>query len=1184
MQNQPLLKSIDTLLLSHSLPVLNDVQLVVLAGTLAGESYPTLADRSTYTVEYLREVGARLWQLFAQALGEPVNKKNIRSVLQRYQQSLAVVALERQYFWGESIDVSIFYGRTTELKTLTKWITKDRCRLIEILAMGGVGKTAVAVKVAQQVSTEFDFVVWRSLRNAPPLADILAETIALLSRQQEIELAIDPNTHLTRLIHYLEQHRCLLIFDNVESILQSGSRKYLAGYEGYSELFRRVAECTHQSCILLTSREQIAEVANSSGHNLPVRTLSLGGLEIAAGMAILDDKGLPLTIENGQKLVDLYAGNPLALKIISTSIVEVFDGQIADFFDQGTAVFNGIRLLLERQFERLSSIEQQVMFWLAIEREWVSVGDLQIDLLPAVSTAQLLEALEYLQGRSLIEVKGGRFTQQPVVMEYAIEKLLMAVRSEICNQTPKLFLTYALMKAQSKDYIRDSQIRVIVQPLLMMLASDLGGDGSIVRILQQIISQFVPGSFAAGSYGAGNCLNLLCQLPADLTGLDLSGLSIRQADLRDVPLHQVNLAKANLDSSVFAESISDIYLVAVSPNDRIIVSGSSNGTISTWQLENGQNLLNIYAHNSFVVGLAFAPDSKRLISSSFDRYIKVWDLETGKCLQSWQSSAPIYRIALSHDGKILASGSECGSIFIWELTTGKLLSKLTGHNSVVMNVAFQPEGQLLASGSFDGTIKLWDLTTDKCIDTFTGHTQPIFSVAFNALGTQLVSSGFDTSIKVWDIQSGSCLQTMQAHSRVVVTALFSPNGAQIISGSQDLTIRIWEQADTDDWHCSKILQGHQNNLWSIALDSTGKTLVSSDISGVLKFWDMESGQCWKTLRSIPKAVRALAFHPQSNILASSSENLQICCWDLDTDRCLSSTIAHEMAVWQIAYPTRGDLLASCGMDGAVKLWDIANDFRLKAYPQTLQTSPVFILTVAFHPRAEILASGGPEIGICFWNYRLGKLLRQFDNSQLGDIKVVDLAFHPTGQWIASACHEPDIQVWDVETGQCYRTLQGHTSQNWTVTFHPQGDLLASGSEDNSIRIWQIHIGECLYVLSGHTACITGTAFSPDGAYLASSSKDATVRIWDVATGACVRTLTGHTDLVNFVVYHPDPQRRLLASCSHDETIRLWDTETWECLKVLRPQQVYEDMNITGATGLSSAQLATLKTLGAITQK
>jgi hypothetical protein len=123
---------------SHSLAGLNDVQMTVLASTLGGESYPAIADRSTYTVEYLREVESRLWQLIALALGEPVNKKNIRSVLQRYQQSLAVVELERQYSWGEAIDVSIFYGRTKELKTLDKWITKDRCRLIEILAMGGV--------------------------------------------------------------------------------------------------------------------------------------------------------------------------------------------------------------------------------------------------------------------------------------------------------------------------------------------------------------------------------------------------------------------------------------------------------------------------------------------------------------------------------------------------------------------------------------------------------------------------------------------------------------------------------------------------------------------------------------------------------------------------------------------------------------------------------------------------------------------------------------------------------------------------------------------------------------------------------------------------------------------------------------------------------------------------------------
>jgi WD40 repeat protein len=931
----------------------------------------------------------------------------------------------------------------------------------------------------------------------------------------------------------------------------------------------------------LTSREQVAEVANFAGHNLPVRTLSLGGLSIKAGMAILDDKGLSLTVDKGQELVDLYAGNPLALKIISTSILEVFDGKIIEFFNQGTAVFNGIRKLLERQFERLSSIEQQVMFWLAIEREWVSVGDLQADLLPAVSTAQLLEALEYLQGRSLIEIKGGKFTQQPVVMEYAIEQLLMAVRTEICIQTPKLFLAYALMKAQSKDYVRDSQIRVIVQPLLMMLASDLGGDRSIERVLKQIISQFAAGSFAAGSYGAGNCLNLLNQLQADLTGLDLTSLSIRQADLRDVSLAQVNLTKANLVTSLFAESIGDIYKIAISPDDLLVANAGSDGKILIWQISTGKNLLSIKAHDGHIMGLVFTADSKKLISSSFDRYIKIWDLGNGDCIQSWQSLVPIYGINLSNDGHILASSCESGDILLWNVSTGELLKTLIGHTSTATNIAFQPGGILLASGSFDSTIKLWNLVTGECVNTLTEHTDVIWSIAFNSFGTQLISGSFDTSIKIWDVQAGLCLQTIPANVRAISVVMFSPDDQKIISASQDSTIQIWEATQLDNWQCIRVLQGHQNNIWSIALDSSGKTLISSDLSGILKIWDLESGQSLKTFRSASTAFRALAFHPTSNLLASSSEDGKIRLWDLTNYECFRSVLAHEMAVWQIEFSPEGNLLASCSMDGTVKLWNVNADSNLREHLQPLQTDTSFVLAIAFHPHTKILASGSFGSKIRYWDYGNNQLSGELNQEQLGDIKVFDLAFHLSGQWLAVASHESDITIWDMETSECYRILKEQTSHNWSVAFHPQGDLLASGGEDYSIRLCNIHTGEYCHVFTGHTGAVSKVVFNHDGSHLASASKDYTVRVWDVATGECIKILAGHTDLVNCVVYHPDPQRRLLASCSHDETIRLWDTETWECLKVLRPQRVYENMNITGATGLSPAQLATLKTLGAV---
>jgi WD40 repeat protein len=111
------------------------------------------------------------------------------------------------------------------------------------------------------------------------------------------------------------------------------------------------------------------------------------------------------------------------------------------------------------------------------------------------------------------------------------------------------------------------------------------------------------------------------------------------------------------------------------------------------------------------------------------------------------------------------------------------------------------------------------------------------------------------------------------------------------------------------------------------------------------------------------------------------------------------------------------------------------------------------------------------------------------------------------------------------------------------------------------------------------------AFSPGGQILASGSHDQTIRLWWADTGQCWKVLEGHTGQVSSVAWYPTSSAEIddliLASSSADETIKIWDINTGECWKTLRADRPYEGMNITGVTGITTAQKATLQALGAI---
>jgi DNA-binding transcriptional regulator GbsR (MarR family) len=427
--------------------------------------------------------------------------------------------------WGETIDISIFYGRTGELKQLDQWIVKERCRIVALLGMGGIGKTTLAAKLAEQVQSSFEYVIWRSLRHASPLGDLLTEVIDFLSEGKERELPDTVNGQISRLMDYCQRHRCLLLLDDVETIMSSGrlAGHYRDGYQDYGELIRRMAEERHQSCLLLISREKPIEIASLAGEKLPVRELKLKGLSAEDAKQILETKGFSSLKSSADALIQLYRGNPLALKIMATTIQEIFDGNISEFLEQSTLIIGDILPnVFNQQFQRLSPLEQEIIYWLALENQPLSISELKEAMKFSVtSLSKLLAALESLKRRSLLEKEPNAeaneaiFTIQPALLKYATNQFIEQVCQHILTvcQTKSvsqlgLLRSHALVKEQVSDDLKTLQIRLILTRVRDRLYG-LKGVDNLDDQLKAILSILEGTSDQVVGYARLNTINLL---------------------------------------------------------------------------------------------------------------------------------------------------------------------------------------------------------------------------------------------------------------------------------------------------------------------------------------------------------------------------------------------------------------------------------------------------------------------------------------------------------------------------------------------------------------------------------------------------------------------------------------------------------------------------------------------------
>ncbi|MBN3947736.1 MAG: protein kinase [Nostoc sp. NMS7] len=308
------------------------------------------------------------------------------------------------------------------------------------------------------------------------------------------------------------------------------------------------------------------------------------------------------------------------------------------------------------------------------------------------------------------------------------------------------------------------------------------------------------------------------------------------------------------------------------------------------------------------------------------------------------------------------------------------------------------------------------------------------------------------------------------------------------------------------WQCFHTLTGHSGTLSSVnalAISPDSNTLASASDDKIVKLWDLNTQKVLTSLLGHSHAVKSVTFSPDGQILATASDDKTIKLWQVETLEEISTLLGHSHAVKSVAFSPDGQILASGSWDKTIKLWDVNSGKQICS----ITGHQLQVNAVAFSPQGQLLASASYDRTIRLWQISaLEDFQREFQNrpcySLLGTLSghawaVLTVAFSPDGQILATGSDDNTIKLWEVNTGQLICTLVGHSWSVVAVAFTADGETLLSASCDKTVKLWRVSTAEEIVTLSGHVDSVSAVAVSKVRQLIASGSRDKTIKLWQL---------------------------------------------------------------------------------------
>lgn len=324
----------------------------------------------------------------------------------------------------------------------------------------------------------------------------------------------------------------------------------------------------------------------------------------------------------------------------------------------------------------------------------------------------------------------------------------------------------------------------------------------------------------------------------------------------------------------------------------------------------------------------------------------------------------------------------------------------------------------------------------------------------------------------------------------------------------------------------KTLEGHSNNVNSVAFSPDGTKIISGSEDGIIKIWEANSGKCIQTLKGYSSKVESVAWSPDGKYIVCGGDGRHVKIWETNSWESIKTLEINSCYAYSVAWSPDGKYIV-CGESGGLKIFDANSGENIKYMSKILYRDMLILpssnfsmnfsnfsmeKSVSWSPDSKYIVSGSYCGNLEVWNGNV-KIWDVNSGICIKTIKVIgnyskfvnSVCWSPDGKYIVIVHDEGSVYIWDVNSRKCIQNLTRCLEPARSVSWSPDGKYIVIGYSFSDsillpgcgIRIFDANSGKKIKTLKGHSSIVSSVACSPDGKYIVSGSWDKTIRIWGV---------------------------------------------------------------------------------------